>query len=411
MNFKKKCSVCEGKREIFFEMGHTPISNSLLKASQLDHTLVTYPLSLSKCNNCHLVQLSDFVEKVDMFTDDYVYFSSTSKTFTLHAQKYANSIINKLALNEESLVAEVAANDGYLLQWFLEAGIPCYGIEPTLSTATAARNRGIGIENEFLTLESAERFVQTRGTADLVVANNVLAHVPDILDFLRGINVLLGENGVATFEFPHLLSLIENNYVDTIYHEHFSYLSLTALKSAFEKTGFVITDVEAVDTHGGSYRVYAMKRNCKLAIPEKNVQYFLTKEQNYGLTGEQKFTLFREKAQKIKQSLSDFLNDQKQKDKRIFGYGAASKASTILNYCDIKSNLIECIIDGAPSKQNRFIPGANIPIYGPEYLKKEKPNVFIVFPWNIQDEIINNIKRYQTDFEAFVVIPELRQIY
>ena len=403
---QNKCRNCGSSINSFLKFGHAPVSNLLLTEEQLRQPILYLPLSLIKCDQCHLVQISDFADEKQLFNDNYVYFSSTSSTFVEHARKYVEKMVEDYALNENSLVTEIASNDGYLLQWFKQKQSPCYGIEPTASTAEICRARGITVEEDFLTTPYAESLVEQYGKSNLIIANNVLAHVPDISDFLRSISELLHDDGIATLEFPHLLSLIKNLYYDTIYHEHFSYLSLITVEKIIKTLNLKIFKVEEIDTHGGSYRIYLSKINNSRRI-DKSVKHYIELEHKFKLSDAYPYKLFSSEVEKSKNSIITFLLENRAKGRKVFGYGAASKASTLLNYCGIRDDLISCIIDEAPSKQGKYIPGANIPIVSPDILKNEKPDVFIIFAWNIRDELKSHILKYVNDVPVYVLLPRV----
>jgi SAM-dependent methyltransferase len=337
------------------------------------------------------VQTEDYAQAKQLFSADYAYFSSVSSSWLAHAANYASMITKRLNLNSHSHVIELAANDGYLLKNFVQANIPCLGIEPTASTASAARKHGVPILEEFFGKNLAQRLVTEGKQADLVIGNNVYAHVPDINDFTAGIKTVLKPNGTVTLEFPHLLQLIKHTQFDTVYHEHYSYLSLTTVKRIFASRGLRVFDVEELSTHGGSLRVYGChaddERETTLQVTK-----LLEQETSEGLQNLETYQRFQEQANQVKNGLLEFLLEQKHNHKNVVAYGAAAKGSTLLNYAGIKPDLLPLICDAAPSKQHKFMPGSHIPIVSPEKLQELKPDWVLILPWNIADEVI---KQYQ----------------
>lgn len=382
-----KCRNCNTElKHTFVDLGFAPPSNAYVLAANSNGPEVSYPLQVCVCDQCWLVQTKDYVAADDMFCPDYAYFSSISSGWLQHASEYAEKIILQLSLDSSSYVIEIASNDGYLLKNFVAAGIPCLGIEPTTETADVARKHGITVLEEFFTLSLAEQLVQEGKQADLIVGNNVLAHVPDIKDFVRGLKEALKASGVITMEFPHLLELIEHCQFDTIYHEHFSYLSLGAVKSIFNDAGLEIFDVEQLQTHGGSLRIYAcLAENPK--SPSDAVNALLKREQAEGLTSLATYLNFQPRIDKLKNELMIFLIEQKQSGRSVVAYGAAAKGNTLLNFAGIKTDLLPIVCDAAPSKQGKFMPGSHIPILSPEYLNDHTPDFLLILPWNIANEV------------------------
>ena len=382
------CRHCHAPLEqTFLDLGCAPPSNAYLTAQELSMPELYFPLKLKVCTNCWLVQTEDYARADELFRDDYAYFSSTSTSWLAHAARYASMIINRLQLNANSLVIEVASNDGYLLKNFVTAGIPCLGIEPTASTAAAAEKLGIPVMREFFGLGLAKRFAEEGRRADLIVGNNVFAHVPDINDFAAGLKAVLKPGGVITLEFPHLMKLIELVQFDTVYHEHFSYLSLHVVQHILEQSGLRIWDVEELPTHGGSLRIYAChqddKRDNTVAV-----SLLFEKERSFGMC---KLTTYRElqaKANKLKNDLLTFLLDQKKAGKTVVAYGAAAKGNTLLNYAGIKPDLLPYVCDAAPSKQGKFLPGSHVPIVAPSLMREHRPDIVLILPWNIVEEVI-----------------------
>jgi 2-polyprenyl-3-methyl-5-hydroxy-6-metoxy-1,4-benzoquinol methylase len=357
------------------------------------------------CHSCFLVQIDEYKKSDAIFNNDYVYFSSYSTSWLAHAKLYVNMVETRFALNRESLVVEIASNDGYLLQYFLEKNIPVLGIEPTTNTAAVAKQKGIETITEFFGTKLARELAGKGRKADLLLGNNVLAHVPDILDFVAGMKLILKPDGVITMEFPHLLQMMENNQFDTIYHEHFSYLSLYTVQKIFESRGITVFDVEEISTHGGSLRIFGRhSENYSLPV-SGNVKKILQKEQLSGLTNIETYKSFQSKVECIKLELLSFLIQAKKEGKKVAAYGAAAKGNTLLNYCGIKDDIIDFVADANPNKQNKYLPGSHIPVVSEMVLKKSKPKYVIIFPWNIKDEIseqLNYIKKWDGQFVIFI---------
>jgi SAM-dependent methyltransferase len=384
-----------------------PPSNAYLSKEDLEKPEPKYPLRLLVCTNCWLVQTEDFVGRDKLFTSDYAYFSSTSKSWLDHAAKYCEKIIPQLGLGSKSLVVEIASNDGYLLKNFLVAGIPCLGIEPTASTAAAAEALGIPVMREFFGEKLGRALASEAKQADLIIGNNVFAHVPDINDFASGLKALLKPGGVATLEFPHLMQLLEHCQFDTVYHEHFSYLSLNTTSHIFENAGLRIWSVEELQTHGGSIRIYG----CHINDPRKtepSVKKLQQKEKERGLEGLIIYQEFQKRVEKIKDDLREFLVEQKQAGKKVLGYGAAAKGNTLLNFAGIKTDLLPVVYDAAPSKQHKFMPGSKIPIRPPADITKDNPDFMVILPWNIAKEIYQQNLDIEKRGARFVTaIPEI----
>ena len=403
------CRFCKSKLNLnFIDLGFAPPSNAYINKAMLASPEVTYPLKVAVCESCWLVQTEDYTQADQLFDKDYAYFSSTSSSWLSHAEDYCKKIVKKLYLNNENFVVEIASNDGYLLKNFVALDIPCLGIEPTESTANYSMQFNIPVIKKFFGEKLSHEIVSSYQKADLVIGNNVYAHVPDILDFTLGISNLLNEEGVVTLEFPHLLNLVEESQFDTIYHEHFSYLSLGTVKQIFAEAGLKIFDVETLDTHGGSLRVYGSKETSHRNI-EDSVNQVLQKENDISLFSKETFSSFQSKAEDIKFNLLRFLLEKKLEGKIVAGYGAAAKGNTLLNFSGIKQDLISYVCDAAESKQNKFMPGSHIPILHPSVLESNPPDFLIIFPWNISDEIVNqldSIKKKGT--EMVIAVPELK---
>ncbi len=403
-----KCRHCKNDLNYnLIDLGFAPPSNAYLEKTDLNKPEKYYPLRVKVCEKCWLVQTEDYAQADELFNSEYAYFSSTSSTWLEHARSYTEMIAKKVGLSENSLVIEIASNDGYLLKNFVERNIPCLGIEPTNSTAEAAMKLNVPVIKKFFGESLAQDLVRKRGKADLVIGNNVYAHVPDINDFTIGLKTILGENGVITLEFPHLLNLLKLNQFDTIYHEHFSYLSLTSVKNIFSEYGLCIYDVEKLSTHGGSLRIYGCHAEDN-RITEESVKELLSEEISFGLCDINMYTSFQERAYLIKNELLSFLLEAKRNGKCVAAYGAAAKGNTLLNFTGLKTDLIQFVCDAAESKQGKYLPGSHIPIVSPEYLYKNRPDYLIVLPWNIFDEIVQQNSMLQPIGTTFVkIIPEL----
>jgi len=381
------CRHCQNKLEhLFLDLGFAPPSNAYRLKEDLQEPEKMYPLRIFVCDKCWLVQTEDFVKAEELFSPEYAYFSSTSSSWLDHAARYSEMIQKKLSLQTDSFVIEVASNDGYLLKNFIEAGIPCLGIEPTKSTANAAIVLGIPVTCEFFGTNLANKLVAKGKQADLIIGNNVYAHVPDINDFTLGLKKLLNADGTITLEFAYLLTLIQNNEFDTVYHEHFSYFSLHAVKSIFETTGLKIYDVEELTTHGGSLRIFGCHEEAGFNTTDR-VYEQLQKEEKTRLLDLKTYVHFQKKAERVKNELLDFLEEKKMQGKSVAGYGAAAKGNTLLNYAGVKPELLPFVCDAAPSKQGNYLPGSNIPIFPPDYIKEQKPDYILILPWNIAGEI------------------------
>lgn len=401
-----KCRHCQAELNLLLiDLGAAPPSNTYLTKQTLRASEKYFPLRVLVCAGCWLVQTEDYAGADELFTADYAYFSSFSTTWLSHAEKYVGDMAQRFSLNTRSHVIEVAANDGYLLQYVTARGIPCLGIEPTTSTANAARAKSIEIVQEFFGVKLAQQLVAQRKQADLAAANNVLAHVPDINDFVSGFSILLKQDGVATFEFPHLLRLVLENQFDTIYHEHYSYLSLTAVKRIFEHNGLNIFDVDELPTHGGSLRIYAQRKDSGMRELSGNVAKLLERETAAGIDNAAFYTGFQAKANKVKNDLLMFLIKAQQAGKTVAGYGAAAKGNTLLNYAGVRPDLLPYVVDRNPAKQDKFLPGCRIPIVAEAQLKQNKPDYVLILPWNLRAEVfgqLNYIRKWGGQFVTLV---------
>ena len=406
-----KCRHCGIPLEhTFLDLGFSPPSNAYLTSDDLLRPEKYYPLKVKVCSNCWLVQTEDYAQAVELFNPDYAYFSSTSSSWLRHAELFSDSIISKFCLTKNSYVIEVASNDGYLLRNFLAANIPCLGIEPTASTAAAAELLGIPVLKEFFGEALAIRLATEGKQADLIVGNNVFAHVPDINDFTRGLKAALKPGGIITLEFPHLMKLIEHAQFDTVYHEHFSYLSLFTVRRIFSIAGLRIWNVEQISTHGGSLRIYGCHEDDPRET-NKAVIELIDEEMELGLQRMATYENFQIRANKIKDSLIHFLVEMKRLNKKVVAYGAAAKGNTLLNYAGIKPDLLPYVCDAALSKQGKYMPGSHIPILDPRALRDLKPEYVLILPWNISSEISrenNFIAEWGGKF--VVTVPEIREI-
>jgi hypothetical protein len=388
-----KCRHCRAPlTHDFLDLGFAPPSNAYLAEADLNQPEKYYPLKINVCDRCWLVQTEDYAQSEELFSPDYAYFSSTSSGWLAHAKRYAEQVTQRFGLNANSLVIEVASNDGYLLKNFLTAGIPCLGIEPTASTAVAAEKLGIPVLREFFGEALGRRLASEGKQTDLIAGKNVFAHVPDINDFARGLKAVLKAGGTITLEFPHLMRLIEQNQFDTVYHEHFSYLSLFTVNRIFQMAGLRVWDVEKLPTHGGSLRIYG----CHAEDPRPTVSAItaiLDEESEAGLKTLVPYANFQERANKVKYDLLAFLIEQKRAGRRVAAYGAAAKGNTLLNYAGIKPDLLPYVCDAAPSKQGKYLPGSHIPIFPPARLFEERPDLVLILPWNIAEEVIGQNER------------------
>jgi SAM-dependent methyltransferase len=385
------CRHCHQPLEhVFLDLGFAPPSNAYLSEGDLGKPERYYPLKLFVCEHCWLVQTEDYAQADELFNPDYAYFSSVSKSWLAHAASYCTMIIERIGLNRDSHVIEVASNDGYLLKNFVESGIPCLGVEPTASTAAAAGRLGIPVLQEFFSESLAKRLVSEGRQADLILGNNVFAHVPDINDFTVGLKTVLKPGGTVTLEFPHLMRLLEFTQFDTVYHEHFSYLSLYSVGRIFEKAGLRIFDVEELPTHGGSLRVYGCHAG-DLRQTSPVVDVMLEEEEKRGMRTLEPYQAFQARAERVKDDLLMFLIEQKRAGRTVAGYGAAAKGCTLLNFAGIKPDLLPYVCDAASSKQGKYLPGTHVPILHPDAIREGRPDTVLILPWNIRDEVMEQM--------------------
>ncbi|MFP3939171.1 MAG: methyltransferase domain-containing protein [Acidobacteriota bacterium] len=411
-----RCRSCAAPlSRVFVDLGLSPLANSYVEPEDLDRPETFYPLKAYVCESCFLVQLPPAVAPEEIFTE-YAYFSSYSASWVEHARRYAEMATERFGLGAESLVVELASNDGYLLRHFRERGVPVLGVEPARNVARAAEEAGIPTVCDFFTREKARELAAEGARADLLVGNNVLAHVPDLNDFVAGIATILAGSGVATLELPHLLRLLEENQFDTIYHEHVSYFSLHAVRTVFEAHGLELFDVEELPTHGGSLRIYARRagRNQGIARggaaegPGKRVADLLRRERQAGLLEPTTYDAFEERVRATKRRLLRFLVEAREEGRLVAGYGAPAKGNTLLNYCGVGPDLLELTVDRSPHKQGRYLPGTRIPIAAPERLRELRPDVVLILPWNLKDEIMEQMADVRSWGGRFAVaIPEL----
>jgi hypothetical protein len=405
-----KCRHCGSDvSHVLVDLGAAPPSNAYLTKIALKRPEKYFPLRVLVCESCWLVQAEAYSRAAELFNEEYAYFSSFSTEWLEHSRRYVDEITARFRLGSSSTVVEVAANDGYLLQYVKEKSIGCYGIEPTASTANAARQKGIEIVQDFLSTSLAQQLRSQGKTADLIVANNVLAHVPDINDFSNACRLLMKPNGVFTCEFPHLMNLISQHQFDTIYHEHFSYLSFGTVINVFAKNGLNVFDVEELGTHGGSLRVYAQPSDSGSHLVSSRVDDLLSRETSAGMSSIAFYQGFQAHAEKVKNEFLSFLIEQKKLGKIVVGYGAAAKGNSLLNFAGVKSDLIRYVVDRSPHKQNKFMPGSRILIVSEERLSVDKPDFVVIFPWNISDEIKTQLNYLSTSGTKFVVaVPNLQ---
>jgi SAM-dependent methyltransferase len=399
-----KCRFCNATlEETFVDLGMSPLCQDHVKPNELKQMEPFYPLHVYVCTECFLVQLEEFVAPAEIF-QDYAYFSSYSDTMLKHASDYTDAVIERFAITENSLVAEIASNDGYLLKNFLHKKIPVLGIEPAANVAEYAIKKGIRTEMVFFGSNTASNLIASHGQADLLVGNNVLAHVPDINDFVSGLKKFLKPDGVITMEFPHLLRLVENNQFDTIYHEHFSYLSFLTVNRIFKHHGLTLFDVDEIPTHGGSIRIYARHTEDQSKPISPNVEALLETEYDAGMLTLQFYKNFEEKVKETKRKILDFLIHAKREGMTVIGYGAPGKGNTLLNYCGIRTDFIDFTVDRSPHKQNNYLPGTLIPVFSPEKIKEIKPDYIFILPWNLKEEIMD-AHAYVSDWGGKFVIP------
>jgi hypothetical protein len=403
------CRFCHSDlKHSFVDLGMSPLCESYLAPEELNQMEPFYPLHVQVCDQCFLVQLEAYVSPEHIFTE-YAYFSSYADSWLQHAKAYTDLMVERFGLNEQSNVVELASNDGYLLQYFVEKGIPCLGIEPAANVAKVAIDKGIPTLVEFFGVESAQKLADQGKQADLLLGNNVLAQVPDLNDFVAGMKILLKPKGVITVEFPHLSCLMAENQFDTIYHEHFSYFSLITSEKIFAAHGLTIFDVEEIPTHGGSLRIYARhQEDNSQPISDRLIQ-LRQREEEAGITQMESYANFAEQVKETKRKLLDFLIKAKREGKKVVGYGAPGKGNTLLNYCGIRTDFLDYTVDRNPYKQGKFLPGTHIPIYHPDKIADTKPDYVLILPWNFKDEIIKQMASIRDWGGEFVVpIPEVR---
>lgn len=405
-----KCRHCNADTTLsLIDLGSAPPSNAYLSSAQLHAPEKWYPLRVLVCSRCWLAQTEDYAAAEEMFSADYAYFSSFAAPSWLgHAKRYVAAMIERFTIGQSALVAEIAANDGYLLQYVKERGIPCYGVEPTAGTAQAARDKGIDIVEAFFGTDLATRLAAQGRRADLITANNVLAHVPDINDFIRGFPILLKPDGVVTFEFSHLLKLVENNQFDTIYHEHFSYLSLCSVVGLFRAGGLEVFDVEELPTQGGSLRVFAQRADSGTQPVTDRVENLLAHEKRVGLTTENFYRGFQARVEAVKHEFLSFLLDCRRAKLKVAAYGAAAKGNTLLNFAGVRPDLLPYVVDHNPAKIGNFLPGSRIPIVDEERLIAKRPDRVVILPWNLREDVMARLAYVRDWGGQFVVaIPHL----
>ena len=407
-----QCRFCNTPlRYLFLSLGSAPLSNSYLGAEDLQKMEPYYPLDVYVCENCLLVQLEEFEKARDIFHAGYAYFSSFSDSWLKHSERYVDMMVERFRLNEKKFVVEIASNDGYLLQYFKKYNIPMLGIEPAANTAHAAREKGIPTEITFFDHAYALKMRDKGQQADLIIGNNVLAHNPNLNDFVRGLKAALKPDGLITMEFPHLARLMEENQFDTIYHEHFSYFSFLAVERVFREHGLVLFDVEELPTHGGSLRIYAANSDDRSKPLSSRVAELKAKEIGEGYGRIDYYAPFSEKVQKVKRNLLQTLIGLKNEGKRIVGYGAPAKGNTLLNYCGIRTDFLDYTVDRSPHKQNCFLPGSRIPIKHPDQIRQDKPDYVLILPWNIKEEIMSQMKDIREWGGRFIIpIPHVHII-
>lgn len=400
----KSCRFCAATlKHTFCDLGMSPLSNAFVKPDALDQMEIFYPLHAYVCGSCYLVQLEQFASPQDIF-DDYAYFSSYSQSWLRHCEAYVQQMIRQFRLGSSHQVVEIASNDGYLLKYFKQAGVPVLGIEPADNVARVAQQAGVSTLIKFFGVKTATELVNGGTRADLLLGNNVLAHVPDINDFVAGMKILLNTDGVITMEFPHLLRMMESNQFDTIYHEHFSYLSFQTVKKIFTHHGLEIFDVEELPTHGGSIRIYARHTNAGNKPASPRVVTMEKNEAEYGLDMIQTYTGFADTVCQTKRALLEFLIKAKQDGKTVVGYGAAAKGNTLLNYCGIRQDFLDYVVDKSPHKQGLFLPGTRLPVYSPEKINETKPDFILILPWNLKAEVLEQMA-HAREWGAKFVIP------
>jgi len=400
-----KCRFCNNELELsFVDLGMSPLSNSYIPPEKLQKMEPFYPLHAFLCDKCFLVQLSEFESPENIFSE-YAYFSSYSQSWLEHAKDYADSMTERFGFNVSSNIVEIASNDGYLLQYFNNKNIPVLGIEPAENVAKVAIDAGIPTLTKFFGTSTANELASQGRHADLLLGNNVLAHVPDLNDFVAGLKILLKDTGVITLEFPHLQRLMEQTQFDTIYHEHFSYFSCITVAKVLSSHGLTLFDLDELETHGGSLRVYAKHESDTSKQVSENVSKLIERETAIGFTDVNYYLEFSNRVKSIKRDILDFLIQAKRDDKNIVGYGAAAKGNTLLNYCGIRTDFIDYVVDRSPHKQNQFLPGTHIPVRSPDRIRETKPDYILILPWNIKDEVIeqmSDVREWGCKFVTFI---------
>jgi 2-polyprenyl-3-methyl-5-hydroxy-6-metoxy-1,4-benzoquinol methylase len=406
-----KCRHCENNIKVkFIDLGFAPPSNAYINKSELNVTEKYFPLRVMVCTNCWLVQTEDYCSAENLFTNEYAYFSSFSKSWLKHSKDFVDMICPIMELTSKSFVVEIASNDGYLLKNFVNKKIPCLGIEPTQNTALIAKKKGIDVIEDFFTSKIAKLVKKNYGLADLIIANNVYAHVPNINDFTKALKILIKPEGVITIEFPHLMELIKGKQFDTIYHEHYSYFSLNTVMRIFKKEKLKIFNVEKLATHGGSLRIYGVHEDNEINV-SSNIRKILIEEKEFGMQNIHIYTSFQEKIYNTKNNLLKFLIKAKQNNKRVVGYGAAAKGNTLLNFAGIGPDLLHCIYDASKAKQGKLTPGTHIPILSPSKLVIDKADYILILPWNLTAEIKEYVQRLSKRKVKFIcAIPELKEL-
>lgn len=391
-----KCRHCGTELKLpMVDLGSAPPSNAYLTEQTLHAPEKWFPLRVLVCEHCWLAQTEDFAQADELFDSEYAYFSGFSNSWLAHSERYVADMVARFRLTVDSHVVEIAANDGYLLQYVKARNIPCTGVEPTASTAAAARAKGIPVVEDFFGIRLAKELVAQGKQADLTAANNVLAHVPDINDFVGGFSVLLKPLGIATFEFPHLLKLIAENQFDTIYHEHFSYLSLSAVDRIFAANGLSVFDVEEHPTHGGSLRVFAQRSDTGQQTRSARVDTLLEREAQAGMLSAEYYSDFQRKTEQVKNNLLEFLLEAKRHGKRVAAYGAAAKGNTLMNFAGVRPDLISFVVDRNPVKQGKYMPGSRVPIVAEAVLREERPDYVVILPWNLRNEVMQQLDYVQ----------------
>lgn len=405
------CRICEARLAVSFcDLGMSPLSNAYLDTEKLGDMEPFYPLHARVCGECFLVQLDEFETPAAIFSD-YAYFSSYSDSWLAHAKQYTDAVIRRFKLGASHRVVEVASNDGYLLRYFKERGVAVLGVEPAANVAQVAKQAGIPTVVRFFGIETARALVTEGHSADLLVGNNVLAHVPDVNDFVAGMKILLKPGGVITMEFPHLMRLMAENQFDTIYHEHFSYFSLLTAQQLFARHGLVLFDVEELSTHGGSLRIYGRHLEDGSKPIDAKVPSLIARERTAGLAQIETYASFAEKVRETKRKLLEFLIVAKREGKTVVGYGAPAKGNTLLNYCGVRGDFLEYTVDRSPHKQDKFLPGTRIPVCSPDRIRETRPDYVLILPWNLKDEIVEQMAHIREWGGKFVVpIPEVQVV-